>query len=148
MTPPVEGLPAQVATSLPATRPARLPAPAPGTRLSADVVVITRDSRGDLERSLGSIREAAAQAGAGVLFVDLGSSDSSRSYAARHASGAQGVWLDAQDGLADALMAAAACSSADVLVLVNPALKPLSSDGVTQLLSHLEEHPYAAAVAP
>ncbi len=87
-------------------------------RLSAEVVILTRDSETVLERSLPAIREAARMAGADILFVDFGSTDGTRAFAARHAPGARGVWLDAGDGFAEGLMAVAACSDTDVLVLM------------------------------
>lgn len=109
---------------------------------------MTRDSRTELARSLDSIREAATRAGAGLLFVDFGSSDETRDFVARHAPGAQGIWMGAHDGLADVLSAAAAWSKADVLVLLKPALKPTTPDAIARLVNHLDEHPYAAAAVP
>lgn len=151
MTPPVDTLPTAASTRFP--RPVRgelhqPEAPPRDSGLTADVVIVTRDSHTELARSLGAIRQAAARAGAGLLFVDLGSADHTRSFVARHAPGAQGIWLRADDGLADALSAAAACSEADVLVVLKPGLKPSSPEAITRLTSHLEEHPYAAAAAP
>src|SRR5947209_14351767 len=147
MNPPDDTLEVPLAAA-PTTTESKLPeigTPAEATELTADVVVITRDSHTELARSLGSIREAAAQAGAGLLFIDLGSTDETRTFAARHAPGAQGIWLGPQDGLPDALSAAAATSTADVLVVLNPALKPTSADGIVALVQHLQQHPYAAA---
>lgn len=151
MTPPVDTLPLAAPSELPvAIDAARVEAPAPtaATQLTSDVVVITQDSHAELARSLAAIREAAAIAGAGLLFIDLGSADETRSFAARHAPGAQGIWLGAHDGLSDALAAAAACSTAEVLVVLRPPLKPSSPMVIADMVSHLEEHPYAAAAAP
>jgi lipopolysaccharide/colanic/teichoic acid biosynthesis glycosyltransferase len=150
MTPPVDTLPAPIRPALSPPQPDRhqVGGQTPKTQLTADVVVITRDSHTELARSLASIRNAAAQAGAGLLFVDLGSTDETRNFAARHAPGAQGIWMDAHDGLSDALSAAAAWSTADVLVVVRPGLQPGSVEAITGLVTHLEEHPYAGAAAP
>ena len=100
------------------------PAPAAAT---AEVVVITRNSRAELEHSLPAIREAADAAGAPLLFVDLGSTDGTQSYAAGHAPGARAAWLTERDRPIDALAAAAACSNADVLVVLTPTLEPSSA---------------------
>src|SRR5258708_33179080 len=81
-------------------------APAPGVAVpsatSTDVVLVTRDSKTELARSLGSIREAADAAGAGILFVDLGSTDGTQPFAERHAPGARAAWLNLDDGVMDA----------------------------------------------
>jgi lipopolysaccharide/colanic/teichoic acid biosynthesis glycosyltransferase len=115
---------------------------------TTEVVLVTRNSQAELARSLPAIQEAAAVAGAELLFVDLGSVDGTQSFAAKHAPGARAVWLEERDGLIDALGAAAACSSADVLVVLNPTLEPGSPSAFAQLVEHLDEHPYAAVAAP
>jgi lipopolysaccharide/colanic/teichoic acid biosynthesis glycosyltransferase len=115
---------------------------------TAEVVLVTRDSKTELARSLDSIREAANAAGAGILFVDLGSTDGTQPFAERHAPGARAVWLNLDDGLMDALQVAATASSAEVLVVLTPTLEPASPDAITQLVKHLDEHPYAAVAAP
>jgi lipopolysaccharide/colanic/teichoic acid biosynthesis glycosyltransferase len=115
---------------------------------TAEVVLITRDSRDDLEASLPAIREAAARAAAPLLFVDLGSTDGTQSFAAGHTPGARGTWLTERDGIMDALAAAAAASSADVLVVLTPTLEPSSPDSFASLVEHLDRHPYAGIAAP
>ena len=115
---------------------------------SAEVVLVTRDSKTELARSLDSIREAANAAGAGILFVDLGSTDGTQPFAERHAPGARAVWLNLDDGLMDALQVAATASSAEVLVVLTPTLEPASPDAIAQLIKHLDDHPYAAVAAP
>jgi lipopolysaccharide/colanic/teichoic acid biosynthesis glycosyltransferase len=112
------------------------------------VVVITRNSEADLARSLSAVTQAAAEAGAPLLFLDLGSTDGTRAFAARHAPGARGVWLTAQDDLSDALTVASALSRADVLVFVRPTVQPCAPGDIARLVAHLEAHPYAAAAAP
>jgi lipopolysaccharide/colanic/teichoic acid biosynthesis glycosyltransferase len=116
--------------------------------LTAEVVLLTRNSEAELARSLPATREAADAAGAGLLIVDLGSIDGTQQFVARHAPGARAVWLADGDGLIDALAVAAACSSADVLVVLRPTLEPSSPDSIFQLVAHLEEHPYAGIAAP
>jgi lipopolysaccharide/colanic/teichoic acid biosynthesis glycosyltransferase len=116
--------------------------------LKSEVVLVTHNSEADLARSLTAIREAARAARAELLFVDLGSSDGTRAFAARHAPGARGIWLRDDDGLAEALAAAAAASDADVLVVLRPTVKPSSAAAIAQLVAHLAEHPYAAVAAP
>ncbi len=116
--------------------------------LSAEVVLITRNSRDELAASLPAIREAAATAGAQLLFVDLGSADGTQSFAAGHAPGARATWLTDRDGIMDALAAAAAASSADVLVVLTPTLEPASPDSFRSLVEHLDRHPYAGIAAP
>jgi lipopolysaccharide/colanic/teichoic acid biosynthesis glycosyltransferase len=113
-----------------------------------EVVIITRNSEADLARSLDDIAEAAAHLGAPMLFIDLGSSDGTRTFAARHAPGARGVWLDDRDDLAEALVVAAAVSSADMLVVMRPSVRPCASDDITRLVAHLDAYPYAAIAAP
>ena len=87
-------------------------------------------------------------ANAPMLFVDLGSTDGTQSYAAGHAPGARGVWLTAGDGPMDALAAAAAVSGADVLVVLAPTLEPSAPDSLARLVEHLDQHPYAGIAAP
>ena len=128
------------------TAPAPDVAAPPAT--SAEVVLVTRDSKTELARSLDSIREAANAAGAGILFVDLGSTDGTQPFAERHAPGARAVWLNLDDGLMDALQVAATASSAEVLVVLTPTLEPASPDAIAQLVKHLDDHPYAAVAAP
>jgi lipopolysaccharide/colanic/teichoic acid biosynthesis glycosyltransferase len=140
-------------TDLPAAAPhpggaSVAPLPAGAGKLTTEVVLLTHNSEADLARSLPAVQEAAGVAGAQLLFVDLGSEDGTRSFAARHAPGARGIWLEDGDGLADALTAAAACSDADVLVVLRPTVQPSSPDAIAQLVQHLDEHPYAAVVAP
>ena len=116
--------------------------------LTSEVVLLTRNSRADLARSLPAIRAAAAVANAALLVVDLGSTDGTQDYLARHAPGARAVWLADRDGLIDALGVAAACSTADVLVALRPTLEPASPHSIAQLVTHLAEHPYAGIAAP
>ena len=129
-------------------RTALAPGVAARPATSAEVVLVTRDSKTELARSLDSIREAANAAGAGILFVDLGSTDGTQPFAERHAPGARAVWLNLDDGLMDALQVAAAASSAEVLVVLTPTLEPASPDAIAQLVKHLDDHPYAAVAAP
>ena len=131
----------------------REPAPAeppadPQSDPVAEVVVVTRDSREQLERSLPAIRQAAALAGAPLLFIDLGSTDGTQRYAADHAPGGRAVWLTDTDRPVDALAAAAACSKAEVLVVIDPTLMPSSPESLIGLVEHLVDHPYAGIVAP
>jgi lipopolysaccharide/colanic/teichoic acid biosynthesis glycosyltransferase len=116
--------------------------------LTAEVVVITRDSRDELAAALPAIREAAASAGAPLLFVDLGSTDGTQSFVAGHAPGARATWLTERDGIMDALGVAAAASRADVLVVLTPTLEPSSRDSFASLVEHLDRHPYAGIAAP
>jgi lipopolysaccharide/colanic/teichoic acid biosynthesis glycosyltransferase len=123
--------------------------PAPPHALpTTEVVIVTRNSEADLARSLDAIKEAAAHVRASLLFVDLGSTDGSRELAAQHAPGARGVWLTAQDGLAEALMVAAAVSTAEVLMIVRCTVQPCAAPDITRLVRHLDAHPYAAMAAP
>jgi lipopolysaccharide/colanic/teichoic acid biosynthesis glycosyltransferase len=129
----------------PAYEDTRAPARAPS---STEVVVVTRNSEGDLARSLGAITDAATEANASLLFLDLGSTDGTRAFAARHARGSRGVWLTAEDGLAEALSVAAAVSKAEVLVIVRSTVQPSDTADIARLVTHLEAHPYAAMAAP
>jgi lipopolysaccharide/colanic/teichoic acid biosynthesis glycosyltransferase len=119
-----------------------------GVGLTSEVVLLTRNSCADLARSLPAIRAAAAVANAALLVVDLGSTDGTQDYLARHAPGGRAVWLAESDGLIDALAVAAACSTADVLVVLRPSLEPASPHSVARLVAHLDEHPYAGMAAP
>ena len=121
---------------------------APFTGASTEVVIITQDSETDLARSLDAIAKAASEVGAPMLFIDLGSSDGTRAFAARHAPGARGVWLEDTDNLSEALAVAAAASQAEVLVVVRPTVRPCASGDIARLVAHLEAHPYAAIAAP
>jgi lipopolysaccharide/colanic/teichoic acid biosynthesis glycosyltransferase/GT2 family glycosyltransferase len=116
--------------------------------LTADVVLITKSSCTDLARSLASIRAAAEWAGAGLLIIDLGSTDGTQAFVSNHAPGARAVWLDTTDELSDAIDVAIASSQSDVLVLMSPTLEPRSPDAVSSLIRHLDEHPHAAVAAP
>ena len=116
--------------------------------LKTEVVVITENSEADLARSLPLIQEAIGVAQAELLFVDLGSADGTRAFVTRHAPGARGIWLHRGDGLQEALTAAATASEADVLVVLRPTVQPSHPDDIAHLVAHLEEHPYAAVVAP
>jgi lipopolysaccharide/colanic/teichoic acid biosynthesis glycosyltransferase len=118
------------------------------TALTTEVLLVTRNSRAELGRSLPAIRKAAALANAPLLFIDLGSTDGTQEYAAGHAPGARAASLEAGDGLADALHTALACSDADVLVLLRPALEPAAPNAIVRLVRHLDTHPYVAAAAP
>lgn len=135
---PARGRPARAGIEL---------APEPA-RTAVEVVLITRNSRTELARSLSRIREATAVAGGELLIVDLGSTDGTLEFVAKQAPGARGVWLEAEDGLVEAIDAATACSDADVLVVLRPTLEPCSPDAIAQLVEHLEEHPTAAIAAP
>lgn len=137
-TPTVETIP-------PAREHAR---PRAWTLPTTEVVIVTRNSEADLARSLDAISGAAAEIQASLLFIDLGSTDGSRAYAARHAPGARGVWLTGEDGLVEALTVAAAVSKAEVLVIVRSTVQPSSSADIARLVAHLEDHPYAAMAAP
>jgi lipopolysaccharide/colanic/teichoic acid biosynthesis glycosyltransferase len=115
---------------------------------SVEVVVLTQNSEATLARSLGAILEAAAGVNAPVLFIDLGSTDGTRSLAARLAPGSRGVWLTAEDDLVEALRVAAAVSRAEMLVVIKPTVRPSSAGDIARLVSHLVAHPYAAIAAP
>jgi lipopolysaccharide/colanic/teichoic acid biosynthesis glycosyltransferase len=115
---------------------------------AAEVVLITHNCREELAASLPAIREAAAEADAPLLLVDLGSTDGTQSFAAGHAPGARAVWLTESDGPMDALAAAAASSQAETLVVLSPTLEPSSPDSFVRLVEHLEQHPYAGLAAP
>lgn len=115
---------------------------------STEVVIVTRNSEADLARSLSAIADAAAEVDASLLFIDLGSTDGSREYVARHAPGSRGVWLTAQDGLAEALIVAAAVSKAEIVVIVRSTVQPSDSTDIARLVTHLDAHPYAAMAAP
>jgi lipopolysaccharide/colanic/teichoic acid biosynthesis glycosyltransferase len=119
-----------------------------GALPTTEVVVVTRNSEADLARSLEAVTDAAAELEASLLFIDLGSSDGSRAYAARHAPGSRGLWLTADDGLPEALSYAAAVSKADVLVIVRCTVQPSHSTDIARLVGHLQAHPYAAMAAP
>jgi lipopolysaccharide/colanic/teichoic acid biosynthesis glycosyltransferase len=114
----------------------------------AEVVVVTRNSREQLELSLAAIRQAAAVAGARLLFIDLGSTDGTQRYAASHSPGGRAVWLTNTDRPIDALAVAAACSKAEVLVILDPTLEPSLPDSLVRLVEHLRDHPYAGIAAP
>lgn len=107
------------------------------TRPTAEVVLLTQDSRAQLERTLPVLRTAARAAGAELLFVDLGSRDGTREYVAGQAAGGRGVWMERSDRPRDALAAAAAASTAEVLVFLEPTVTPTSPDALTSLLDHL-----------
>jgi lipopolysaccharide/colanic/teichoic acid biosynthesis glycosyltransferase len=124
------------------------PRPRDRTLPTTEVVIVTRNSEADLARSLEAISGAAAEIQASLLFIDLGSTDGSRAYAARHAPGSRGVWLTDEDGLVEALTVAAAVSRAEVLVIVRSTVQPSDSADIGGLVAHLEEHPYAAMAAP
>ncbi len=132
-------------TMLPNAAPTGSPAP---ESPSVEVVVLTQNSEADLARSLDAIAEAAAEVDAPLLFIDLGSTDGTRSYAARQSPGSRGVWLTAEDDLVEALRVAAAVSRADLLVVIRPTVKPCGAGDVARLVRHLEDHPYAALAAP
>ena len=141
--------------SAPGLAPHRIPHPpqrVTGPRVDqspkAEVVLITRNSRDDLPASLPAIRKAAAAADIPLLFVDLGSTDGTQSFAAGNAPGARAVWLTDRDAPIDALAAAAASSRADVLVVLTPTLEPSSPDSFARLIQHLDQHPYAGLAAP
>jgi glycosyltransferase involved in cell wall biosynthesis len=127
------------------TRPRHNRAPA---GLSAEVVVLTRDSVGALETSVDALRQAASAAEASLLVVDFGSNDGTREYVAERAPEARGVWLERGDQFGEALQVAAAASSADVVVMVDSSLRPTNRQAVARLLDHLARHAGAAAVAP
>jgi lipopolysaccharide/colanic/teichoic acid biosynthesis glycosyltransferase len=116
--------------------------------LTAEVVVLTRNSMAELARSLPAIREAAAVADAALLFVDFGSTDGTQDLLAAMAPGARAAWLTAEDGPIDALAVASACSDAEVLVVLSPTLEPSSSGAIRDLVEHLHRCPYAGTAAP
>ncbi len=134
-------------TVVPEPAPEELPAE-PASDPIAEVVVVTRNSREQLERSLPAIRDAAALIDAPLLFIDLGSTDGTQRYAAGHAPGGRAVWLTDTDRPVDALAVAAACSSAEVLVVIDPTLEPSSPESLADLVEHLRDHPYAGIAAP
>lgn len=116
--------------------------------LRAEVVLLTRDSVADLERSLAKVSETTRKASAELLFIDRGSTDGTREYAARRAPGARGIWLGADDSPADALAAAAAASTADVLVLLDPAANLLELDALLDPLVKDHALPGVTPAAP
>ena len=118
------------------------------TGLSSEVVILTRDSAEELDQSLTAIRQAAAAGGADLLNIDLGSADSTRDHITASLPGGRAVWLRRDDGLTDALEAAAGVSTADILVVVESSLMPVTPAAVVGLLEHLAEHSTTSAVAP
>jgi len=155
MSPPLDSPPRAIPLADPSSsRGARqgtagpVPRAHPRTSLRTEVVLITDNSEADLARSLPAIREAVRVAHAELLVVDLGSVDGTLAFASRHCPGARGVWLARGDGLSEALTAAAACSEADVLVILRPTVQPTSPDAIRRLVRHLEDHPYASVAAP
>ncbi|MDX6672410.1 MAG: hypothetical protein QOI91_2773 [Solirubrobacteraceae bacterium] len=118
-------------------------------RATVDVVVVTHDSRLDLERHLDSIAHAARVAGGRLLVVDNASRDGTVEHVlAARPAGVELVALDRNRGYAGAVNAAAACSTADYLVILNPDIEPCAPDAVVRLVAHLESHPCAGAAAP
>src|SRR5205085_11505141 len=85
-------VPAKADAGLVAAVPATTESSVETDGLTAEVVLVTRNSLTDLVRSLPQIQAAAAAAEADLLFVDLGSTDGTQSFAAKHAPGARGVW--------------------------------------------------------
>ena len=115
---------------------------------TTEVVIVTRNSEADLARSLDAITKAAAEIQASLLFIDLGSTDGSRAFAARHAPGSRVVPLTPEGGVAEVLATAAVASEAEFLVIVRSTVQPSDSADIARLVAHLGAHPYAAMAAP
>lgn len=119
------------------------------TRPTVDIVIVTHNSRSDLERCLSSIEVAAHYSGARILVADNCSTDGSLEFCAGRPSGrVEAISLGENAGYAAAVNAAAECSSADYLVILNPDVTFPSEDALTRLVDHLENHPAAAVAVP
>jgi lipopolysaccharide/colanic/teichoic acid biosynthesis glycosyltransferase len=122
-------------------------APLSQTALSIDLVVVTHDSRGDLERCFASVLAASRAAGAGVIVVDNGSTDGTVEWL-RAQRGVAVVSLSEDLGYAAAVNVGAACSDADHLVVLKADVTVPSPEAIHRLAEHLEVHPDAAVAAP
>src|SRR3954447_11813378 len=113
-----------------------------------DVVLVTHESRADLERNFTSLERAARHAGARIIVVDNGSSDGSLQFCVgRPQPGVDGIALLENRGLATAVNAAASVSSADYLIVMHPDVM-VSETAIVDLVSHLEANPVAGVAAP
>ena len=113
-----------------------------------DVVLVTHDSRDDLERNFTSLERAARHAGARIIVVDNGSTDGSLQFCmGRPQPGVDGIALLENRGLASAVNAAASVSSADYLVVMHPDVM-VGETAIVDLVAHLEANPIAGVAAP
>jgi N-acetylglucosaminyl-diphospho-decaprenol L-rhamnosyltransferase len=118
-------------------------------RNRVDVIVVTHQSRLDLERCLESIVAATRRAGAQVLVADNASTDGTIDLI--RTSGLQDVSLlelGRNGGYAFAVNAAVRHSDAEFLVVLNPDIRADDPDALARLVEHLRAHPAASAVAP
>lgn len=117
-------------------------------RPTVDVILVTRNSRSDLERCFASLEAAARYAGARILVADNGSDDGSLEFCLGRPAGlVEGVALLEDRGFATAMGAAVGFSSADYVVLAHPDVL-VAEEAIVSLVDHLEGHPTAAAAAP
>lgn len=123
-------------------------APAAPTLPSVDIILVTHESREDLERCFATVERAAELLQARILVVDNASTDGSLEFCLGQSQTAQGISLEENRGYAAAVNVAAGCSSADFLVLLNPDISLESPEAIAELVEHLEQHPGAAVAAP
>jgi lipopolysaccharide/colanic/teichoic acid biosynthesis glycosyltransferase len=115
---------------------------------TVDVVLVTHNSRADLERNFVSLERAARHAGARIIVADNGSTDGSLQFClGRPQPGVDGIALLENRGLATAVNAAATVSTADYLVVMHPDVM-VPETAIVDLVSHLEANPIAAVAAP
>lgn len=115
---------------------------------TADIAVITHDSRPDLERCFAHIAARAPEAGGRVIVVDNASNDGSADLACSiGGSVVEPVRLPHNGGYAHAVNEAARHSSAPYLMVLNPDVV-LEPGVVARLVGHLEGHPRAGAAVP
>lgn len=120
--------------------------------MSADtfqVVIVTHESRDDLERCLPAVEAAARSGGGCVLVADNASTDGTVDFArSRDAELVKVLALGKNRGYAGALNAAAGRLAAPVVIVLNPDIRPVDDAVFVRIAAHLRAHPEAGAVAP
>lgn len=116
---------------------------------TADIVIVTHQSIGDLQSSFPSIVRTARRLGLRVIVADNVSTDGSAEYCAGHRDAdVEVVAMDGNRGYAAAVNAAAERSRAEFLVVLNPDVSCSRPEDMLALLQHLRRHPEAAIAAP
>lgn len=143
---------ARLAPVAPEERAALIPSGvslAPTAPLTADIVLVTYQSRNDLERYFMTVEAAAARIGGRIIVVDNASSDGSLDWVrTRNHVPIVGIRMPENLGYAAAINTAASVSEADCMLVVNPDIEVRDEEAFVRLLAHMERHPNAAVAAP
>ena len=115
------------------------------TRLA--IIIVSYNSRGDLERSLRSVKDVAGEVDHTLVVVDNASTDSTRAYLREKWPGVRLIASEVNVGFAKANNLGAGSTASDLILFLNPDTI-VTPDAVDRLVATMDARPDVAVVGP